>query len=175
MTKTVYWDSCVWISWINQEKGRFEKVNYAIEEAKKGNLRIMTSMLTLAEVCKVKCDGEVKSSPEASDDPFATLLDSRFIILVEVDWFVCSKARWLFRNFQKDGLGKPNDAIHLATALLESVDELHTFDGGDFSGIVGKVMKEDGKPLVIGTPPDPPPVTPVLPGLEEPSGARPES
>ena len=47
---------------------------------------------------------------------------------------------------------KPSDAIHLATAILMNVDEMHSYDGSDLLGLNEKVARQDGEMLVICTP-----------------------
>jgi hypothetical protein len=59
--RRVYWDACAWIALIQREKipkadGTIEDRDMmcrtVIEAAKKGGLEILTSALSLAEVCK---------------------------------------------------------------------------------------------------------------------------
>ena len=52
---------------------------------------------------------------------------------------------------------KPQDAIHAATAALNDVDELHTFDGNDLIGLDGQIPMANGQRLKICKPPSPPP------------------
>lgn len=65
------------------------------------------------------------------------------------------KARDLFRQHMADGLKKPQDALHLAVAVLENVSEMHTFDNKDLLRLNGKVRRDDGTLLTICTPPVP--------------------
>lgn len=51
-----------------------------------------------------------------------------------------------------DACKKPSDAVHLATALLMDVDEMHTYDGSDLLGLDGKVARQDGEMLSICRP-----------------------
>ena len=107
-TKKVYWDSCVWISLINQEAGRVENCQ-AMEEAAK------------------KCSG-VNGQIEGSKDPdFEAFIEQDFVTEVQVDHDIAVVARRLLRSNQQ--LKKPADAIHLATAVLYNLDEFHTYDG----------------------------------------------
>jgi hypothetical protein len=55
---------------------------------------------------------------------------------------------------------KPTDAVHLATALILNVDEMHTYDGSDLLMLDGKVNRLDGQLLVIRRPA---PVAPPAP------------
>lgn len=44
---------------------------------------------------------------------------------------------------------KPSDAVHLATAILLNVDEMHTYDGSDLLDLNEKVARQDGEMLKI--------------------------
>jgi predicted nucleic acid-binding protein len=154
---TVYWDSCVWIALIMQEAGRYPKVLGVLERAQAGELQIVTSTFTIAEVVKRKCDGALVGMPEDEDDPFTELLKQDFVILVNADWDAATRARGLYREFCDQGLKKPQDALHLATAVIENVDEMHTFDGDDLLKLTGKVKRADGMTLTICEPPEPAP------------------
>ena len=61
------------------------------------------------------------------------------------------------------GLKKPADAVHLATAILHNCDELHTTDGENLLQLNGRIARLDRTPLVICRPPDPPPPPPEPP------------
>ncbi len=156
-TPTVYWDSCVWIALIMQEPDRYPKVLGVLERARAGEVQIVTSTFTIAEVVKRKCDGAAVGLPEDEDDPFTELLKQEFVILVNADWDAATRARGLYREFNDQGLKKPQDALHLATAVIENVDEMHTFDGDDLLKLAGKVKRADGMTLTICEPPEPKP------------------
>jgi predicted nucleic acid-binding protein len=153
---TVYWDACIWIALINQEARRYAAVAGVLARARKGEVQIVTSTFTLAEVVKRKCDGVEVEIAEDGDDLFAELLQQDFITLVNADWDAGSRARALYREFSGKGLKKPQDALHLATAVIENVDEMHTYDGSDLLKLSGLVKREDGITLTICHPPDPP-------------------
>ena len=53
-------------------------------------------------------------------------------------------------------LKKPPDAIHLATAVINNLDEFHTFDGVNLTPLSGLVNRADGVGLVICFPPENP-------------------
>jgi hypothetical protein len=66
---------------------------------------------------------------------------------VQVDFHVGTLARRLLRSYPS--IQKPQDGIHLATALLYNVDELHTFDRKNLTDLSGKIERKDGKKLKI--------------------------
>lgn len=66
--KRVYWDACVWIALIKQEsiaksdgsiEKRYARCSEVITMAEKGEIEIVTSAFTIAEVCK---SSDVKES-----------------------------------------------------------------------------------------------------------------
>ncbi len=154
---TVYWDACVWIGFINEEPDKHAKALGVLDRARDGEVLIVTSTFTLAEVLKRKCGGVQVGIEGDEDDPFAELLKQDFVVLVNADWDAGVTARALYREFSNQGLKKPQDALHLATAVLENVDEMHTFDGDDLLKLAGKVKRADGMTLNICHPPDPKP------------------
>jgi len=55
----------------------------------------------------------------------------------------------------------PQDAIHLSTAPLNNIDELHTFDRANLTGLSGKIQRLDGGKLKIWSPPKRPAPAPT--------------
>jgi predicted nucleic acid-binding protein len=125
-----------------------------IEQAQKGGVEIWTSTFTMAEVWKRKCDSANVGLEAPDDTAFEDYVEQAFVTRVAVDFEVGTAARRLLRKYPE--IGKPQDAIHLATALLENVDELHTFDNADLLGLDGKLLRQDGEKLKICPPPSPP-------------------
>jgi len=153
-----YWDACSWIGLINQEPDKIDSLNFIIEEAQKGKVEIWTSAFTLAEVFKRKCSGEQIGLEQSGDADFEDYLAQDFVQRVQVDSDVGTAARRLLRKFPS--IRKPQDAIHAATAALNNVDELHTFDGNDLIALDGQIPMANGKNLKICRPPIPPPPPP---------------
>jgi len=144
----------MWIALINREPGSFESCKYVIEMAQKGEVEIWTSAFTYAEVFKRRCHNESCGISPQDDTNFEDYLTQGFITLIQVDRDVGIAARRLLRNNPK--LGKPQDAIHLASALLENLDELHTFDREDLLALNNKIACPNGVPLKICHLPKPP-------------------
>lgn len=76
--------------------------------------------------------------------------DNEFFDIIDLTPFIATHARNIFRRHRK--IKKPNDAIHLATALFSNCDEMHTFDGNDLLGLSGSFRRRDGEALAIGLP-----------------------
>ncbi|WP_162238944.1 type II toxin-antitoxin system VapC family toxin [Methylobacterium sp. Leaf85] len=159
-----YWDACAWIALIKREPGRFEACKYVIELAEAGKVEIWTSAFTLAEVFKRRIDANhVYALDEDNDTDFEDYIEKDFVITVQVDVEVGTAARRLLRAHPE--VGKPQDAVHVATALLNDIDELHTFDRADLLGLTGVLDRNDGQKLLICPPPAPPPPPAVPPSL----------
>lgn len=143
----------MWIGLIMEEAEKIEVCQYVVDESKKGNLEIWTSSLTLAEVFKRKCGSTYKGIDANDDSNFENYIQQDFLVEVQVDHEIGVTARHLLRAH--DVLKKPMDAIHLATAVVNNVDEFHTFDNDDLLRLNGRVFRADGVPLLI--------LKPVLP------------
>ncbi len=152
--KKVYWDACIWLGLINEEDGKVDRCKFVIEQAKAQAMQIWTSSLSLAEVFKKKCEGKNVSLEESKDVDFEKYIEQEFLTEVQVDHDVGLLARRLLRKHPD--LKKPNDAIHLATAALNNLDELHTFDVENLLPLNGKIDRMDGKQLIICVPPEKP-------------------
>lgn len=152
--KRVYWDSCNWIGLINDEEKKIASLRYVYEQAKNKEIEILTSTFTLSEVYRLKCEDGEKRLPEDKDKIFEELLDQEFVFHVTVTREIGIYARRLLRRI--DGLKCPQDAIHLASAAINNVDELHTFDGNHLLPFDQKIDRKDGQKLRICAPPNPP-------------------
>lgn len=137
-----YWDACAWIALINQEAGKVDSLRFVIEDAQKGKVEIWTSAFTLAEVFKRKCSGNQVGLAATEDTAFEDYLAQDFVQRVQVDSDVGTAARRLLRKFPS--IRKPQDAIHAATAALNNVDELHTFDCADLLPLDGQIPTANG-------------------------------
>lgn len=165
--RRIYWDACVWIALIQREKipiaggsieDRDTMCRSVVEAAKKGTIEILTSTLCLAEVCKNPSIRATRS------DLIADYFESDYILLVNLDRSVGERARALMTSGFA-GL-KPPDAIHLATAAVSGVEEMHTFDG-DLLALNGAVGKSDGTKLKICKPDPGGPPAPLLEPLKQ--------
>lgn len=140
----------MWISLIQREPA-YDSCRYVIEQAERGEVQIWTSAFTLAEVFKRRCGGEWSGLDIREDEAFEDFIEQDFVVRVQVDSDVGKAARRLLRAYPQ--IGKPQDAIHLATALIENLDELHTFDREDLLGLNGKLARQGGGFLKICRPP----------------------
>lgn len=84
---------------------------------------------------------------------FEKYIESDFVVEVQVDHAIATLSRRLCR--QHAILKKPNDGIHLASALLNNLDEFHSFDHDDLIRLNGSVQRADGKTLLMCEPQGP--------------------
>lgn len=152
-TKRVYWDACSWIALIQKEKifnengeiteDRYTMCRTVLNAAENNVVEIVTSSLSLVEVCKVP---EIKT--EAADK-IAAFFEHGYILVANLDREVGERARELMQaGYSKL---KPPDATHLATAAISNADEMHTFDGR-LLDLDKKIIKANGGSLRICKP-----------------------
>ncbi|MBA7503555.1 hypothetical protein ES706_02166 [subsurface metagenome] len=131
----LYWDSCPFIALIGENKERREMCRLIMKEAEKGNLRILTSAFTFAEVIRPEGQPILDTEQELQVLRF---LANEYIIVRWVDRQIGDMARQVSRQ---TGL-KPPNAIHVATALRLEAEVLHTYDQ--------KMLRQNRK---VGIPP----------------------
>ncbi|MCL2503359.1 MAG: PIN domain-containing protein [Coriobacteriia bacterium] len=155
MTGLRYWDSSCFIAWFNEEAERVEACEGVVQEARAGDIRILTSAITLTEVIKPAKTGTL-AVYRNKDEDINRFFEQPFVVVRNADRAVCEEARrliWQHRHLNR------NDAIHVATAMLTgNVLALDTFDDD--------MLRIDGignPPLKIGRPD-----VPFQPQLEEP-------
>jgi predicted nucleic acid-binding protein len=144
----------MWIALINREPARFDACAHLIEQAQRGEIELWTSAFTYAEVYKRHCSGAQAGIAPEGDKSFEDYIEQDFVQLVQVDSDVGRAARRLLRQYPT--IGKPQDAIHVASALLMDIHELHTFDRADLLSLNEKLKCQDGTMLKIKVPPPPP-------------------
>jgi predicted nucleic acid-binding protein len=118
----VYWDSCVYIDYIQQEPNRYPVLCAIMEDARAGKIIFVASTLVLAEVNKLKLSAEpVEQQAELIRQAF----ENDYIEVKGVTRDIAVQAAGLCRDF---GI-KPSDAIHVATALAFNCRCFQTYDG----------------------------------------------
>jgi predicted nucleic acid-binding protein len=138
----IYWDSCVFLAWIQEEKppkrklADMEGISRAIQMAARGEAVIFTSVITHTEVLASKMETKAKKRYEdvferpevieiGVDHPIA-------ILASEIRDFYIGARDNLPEDQRKKALTVSTpDALHLATAILYGAEEFHTFDGDD--------------------------------------------
>lgn len=149
----------MFLALINEEQDRLPYIRACLDEAQAEDRRIITSSYTVTEVAY--------AAQERSDQ----VLDSVTLERIDKLWKPISSpvrladyhigigetARDLMRSGVEQGWRlRPGDAIHLATAVFEKVQELNTYNISDFKrweAILGMTVQE------------PTPFNPQLPGM----------
>jgi predicted nucleic acid-binding protein len=138
-----YWDSCCFLCWLKKEP-EHEKCKGVLELAENGDLKIVTSAYTISEVIYLKKKGYEKISREDSNE-ICRFFERDYIIPVNIDRYVAESARNLLWEYEAL---RPQDAIHVASAIKAGVNVFDTFDE--------YLLKQSGNigdpPLIIGKP-----------------------
>ena len=138
-----YWDSCLFVAWIKDEQrksGEMGGVREIVERAKRREVKIVTSVLTLTEVLSGKI-------PVGMDTLFSGMM--KRVQRISVDIKVASVAHDLrdYYSTRKAEFGGKTlstpDAIHLATAIIYRVTEFHTFDNDGDAKSLGLIPLSD--------------------------------
>lgn len=122
-----YWDSSVFIALImNEDRTPAEKqgLNEAVTEIDAGRATLITSIQTDLEVLDADLTEKQKKLYDSS-------LKKPTTVRVNTSHKVIGEARKIIDFYRRQSpkiVVKQIDAIHLATALLHEVDELHTYD-----------------------------------------------
>lgn len=133
----IYWDSDAFLGWLQEESGKVEKCDGVIQRAERGDVLIVTSALTLAEVLWMR--GGPRIAKEKAD-LVQRFFRRSYIRVYNVTRRISESAQTLVWDH---GI-KPKDALHVATALHLEASALETFDD-DLIGKSGTV----GQPLLL--------------------------
>ncbi len=139
----IYWDSACFLSHFHAEVGQVEKCDGVLQRAERGEVLIVTSALTLAEVLWMR--GEPRLQKEKAE--LVQKFFRRSYIRV---YNVSRKLAEAAQIIVWDNRIKPKDAIHVATAIHLGADALETFDA-KLIGRSGQV----GNPLLLIREPQP--------------------
>ena len=121
------WDSDVIIAFLNGEP-RAKACEEIIEHAEKGEVEIIVSMLTHVEVARL--DGSVQD-----EDVIQEFFRRPYVISVNIDRRVAVEARRLLRTRL---MKKPLDAVQAASAVVQKIPLLETYNVDDFKNVAGQ-------------------------------------
>jgi predicted nucleic acid-binding protein len=148
--RRVYWDACVFLSYINNYAGRAATIGALLDEAARGDIELVTSVLTVVEVSFGAVEQQrQRLSPDIEARINQLWLPSSPVKLVELHRLVADGARALVREAVGRGWSlKPADAVHLGTAQQLRVSEFHTYDERlpRFGSVVGFVIRQPFTP-----------------------------
>ncbi len=80
--RKVYCDADVFIGWFNRERDKVEACRGLVISSEKGEVKIITSALTLTEVIKIKGQQPLSQSKEETIKEF---FEQEFVSIVNVD------------------------------------------------------------------------------------------
>jgi predicted nucleic acid-binding protein len=146
-----YWDSNIFLAYINQEPGRVGTIDSLWEEIEKENGgKVVTSTVSIVEVAAAAQERIQKQLDAQAELKIDGMWQDPTVLLVESPEVVMRIARKLIRDALPAGWRlHPKDAIHLATAVwvdrnVHSVTEFHTYDGklAKFNAMTGLTICE---------------------------------
>jgi predicted nucleic acid-binding protein len=137
----IYWDSDCFLGWFQEESGKVELCQGTLARANAGDVLIVTSALTIAEVLWMR---RAPLIPEAKANLVRRFFRRSYMRVRNVTRAISESAQDLVWS---KGI-KPKDAIHVATALDASVMALETFD----HHLIGKNGLVGNPPLIIRRP-----------------------
>lgn len=142
----VYWDSNVFLSYIDGVPDRLRTLDALLESSASGGIKIYTATISVAEVAFAASERQQGALDPATEQKIDNLWRVNGpATLVDFHIGIGMPARNLIRNAIPRGWSlKPYDAVHLATAqwLSETgitVGEFHTYDKAlvKYGAIVG--------------------------------------
>jgi predicted nucleic acid-binding protein len=126
-----YWDSCVFLSYINGISDRLPTLDALLEESADpdSDREIVTSTFTIAEVAFVLHEKEQKVLDIEAERSIDALWSDRYAVkLIDFHEGIARDARTLTRGAVATGLSlKPGDAVHLASARALDCAEFLTY------------------------------------------------
>lgn len=147
----IYWDSCVFLSYVSKEADRIATIDDLWEEiSSTPGSYIVTASLSIVEVAWGVEDGETNALDPAIIEAIDALWTDPNVRIIESTGFLMRQARKLMRDAKPHHWSlKPADAIHLATAewfnqQIKIIDEFHTYDGRlkKFDAMIGLKISE---------------------------------
>jgi predicted nucleic acid-binding protein len=124
----VYWDSSVFLAYL---EGRETLVCDALfASARKGDIEILTSVLSLTEVALAEEEKRRDHPDPAVDEAIAALwADTRSVKVVEYNVLIAREAQALIREALARAVRLTSrEAMHLATGRRMGAEEIHTLD-----------------------------------------------
>ena len=130
--RRAYLDANVLIAYLANEPGRGPVVASLLEDAERGSIELLTSVLTVTEVAFVASDHASGDGPSAEEDNIAKLwVPESPVKLTDVSMRVAERARDIVRTARSSDMKgvKPPDAIHLASAEVHGCQHFFTYEG----------------------------------------------
>jgi predicted nucleic acid-binding protein len=143
-----YWDTCAFIGLLNGEEDKQRELEIVYGWARDGKAEIWTSTLSMIECRRIEGESSSqKPMSEVNGNKISDIFKQQFIKPIPMAVDIAESGRQLWR--QTPGLGKYQDAIHLASALRWSVETMHTYDRDDLLHLSDKFDCRNGNRLKI--------------------------
>ena len=130
--RRIYWDSDVWLSYVNGYPDRLPVLETLLADSRASlaDIELLTSTIAQTEVAFALIERESQTlDPEVEAKIDSLWTDERALTLVEYHTAIAREARHLIRlGIEHQWHLKPLDAIHLATGRWLGVSEFHTYD-----------------------------------------------
>jgi predicted nucleic acid-binding protein len=128
--RRVYWDACVFLSYVDEDPGRVQDIQTLLDEARRGEIEIVTSTASIVEVAFGAAERSQSALSEETEAKINRLWEPASPVnMVEFHTLIAEAAQKLMRSGVPEGWSlKPMDAVHLATARRMRVDAFHTYD-----------------------------------------------
>lgn len=136
-----YWDSDCFLGWLQAEDGEIEPCQQVLDIAARGELEIITSALTIAEVLHLRGHQPISADKRQQVIDF---FKRSYIIPMSITRRIAEASRDLVWDHGID----PKDALHVVTALKAKVDVFNTFD----RPLIGKSLRVGDPKLLIEIP-----------------------
>jgi predicted nucleic acid-binding protein len=148
----LYWDACIFLSYLNGEPGRAPAIEAVLDSASKGDVEIVTSTISITEVAFGAAEQQGQSLDPVIEKKIAAMWGPP-VKLVEFHAAIAARAVELARLAITKGWAlKPMDSIHLSTAEQLRVSVFHTYDAGLAKyGHLVRFAIEEPKPAAIQT------------------------
>ena len=120
----VYLDANVIIAYLADEAGRASVAAALLEDAQRGNIELLTSVLSVTEVAFIASDHASDASNADESAIKALWSPGSPIRLTDISIRIAERARSIIRIARSKGMRsvKPADAIHLASAEVHGCD-----------------------------------------------------
>ncbi len=146
-TEELYWDSNVFLTYINGgPPDRVAEVEPILDAADGKRLRILTSTLTIAEVAYAKHEIDTHQLEVDVEKKIDALWSGHpGITFIEMHSRIALDARNLIRSAVSQRIARPSgaDAVHLASARTLGVKVFHTYDHlTQYEPLVGFTIEE---------------------------------
>lgn len=130
--RRIYWDACVFLAYINGDGDRIGILDPLLDEARDGEIELLTSMVSEVEVAYGRVEQEQGTADQDVLDQINDFwLPGSPVELVEFHRLIAETARDFVRDARlvRGERLTPLDAVHVATAAHMEAVEFHTYDG----------------------------------------------